>query len=269
MTDIPVVIMCGGSGTRFGNTLTKKELVDIGGRPLLWHVMRIFSAYGYNRFVLALGHMGDQVRRYFLEYEAMTRDTTIYLADAEPAENEGNGRSRLAFGGKYEHAPWEVTMVDTGLDTGRAARLLQLEPYLEKGRFFVAYGEAVANVNLQALVNFHTGHGKTATITGIRIASQYGKIEADGNGRVTEFQEKPELPYWVNGGFMLFESSFLELIRQNYHDGLMETDILPQLMATQNLMLFQHTGYWQSMKTLKDALKLKDDWQEGQPWKVW
>ncbi len=266
MSDIPVVIMCGGSGTRFGNTLTKKELVDIGGRPLLWHVMRIFSAYGYHRFVLALGHMGDQVRRYFLEYEAMTRDTTIYLADGP---NEENGRSRLTFGGGYEHDPWEVTLVDTGLETGRAARLLQLEPYLGNGRFFVAYGEAVANINLPELVAFHTEHGKMATITGIRIASQYGKIEADGNGRITEFQEKPQLPYWVNGGFMLFEPAFLDLIRQNYHASLMETDIMPQLMKTNNLMLYQHTGYWQSMKTLKDALKLKDDWQQNQPWKVW
>ncbi len=267
MSDIPVVIMCGGSGTRFGNTLTKKELVDIGGRPLLWHVMRIFSAYGHHRFVLALGHMGDQVRRYFLEYEAMTRDTTIYLADA--GVREGNGRSQLTFGGHYEHEPWAVTLVDTGLETGRAARLLQLAPYLGNGRFFVAYGEAVGNVNLHELTNFHMAHGKMATVTGIRIASQYGKIEANESGQVTEFQEKPELPYWVNGGFMLFEPSFLDLIRHNYHEGLMETDLMPQLMADQELMLFRHTGYWQSMKTLKDALKLKEDWQEGEPWKVW
>lgn len=265
MNDIPVVIMCGGSGTRFGNTLTKKELVDIGGRPLLWHVMRIFSAYGHNRFVLALGHMGDQVRRYFLEYEAMTRDTTIHLAGV----GEVNGRSRLSFGGEYEHDPWEITLVDTGLETGRAARLLQLERYLGNGRFFVAYGEAVGNVNLQALVEFHAQHGKMATITGIRIASQYGKIEADEDGHVTEFQEKPDLPYWVNGGFMLFEPAFLDLVRQNYREELMETDLMPQLMAAGNLMLFRHTGYWQSMKTLKDALKLKEDWQEFQSWQVW
>jgi glucose-1-phosphate cytidylyltransferase len=175
----------------------------------------------------------------------------------------------LRFESDDEHAPWQVTMVDTGLETGRAARLLQLAPYLGNGRFFVAYGEAVANINLQELVNFHTAHGKTATITGIRIASQYGKIEADENGRVTQFQEKPELPYWVNGGFMLFEPSFLHLIRQKHHPQLMETDLMPQLMAAQNLMLYPHTGYWQSMKTLKDALKLKEDWQQRQPWKVW
>jgi glucose-1-phosphate cytidylyltransferase len=265
MNDIPVVIMCGGSGTRFGDMLTKKELVDIGGRPLLWHVMRIFSAYGYNRFVLALGHLGDQVRRYFLEYEAMTRDTTIHLAYADT----DNGRSRLSFAGEFEHPPWDVTMVDTGLETGRAARLQRLAPYLGNGRFFVAYGEAVANINVQNLVNFHHQHGKLATITGIRFNSPYGKIEADANGRVTEFAEKPELPYWINGGFMLFETAFLDIIQQNYHEGLMETDLMPQLMTEGNLMLYQHAGYWQSMKTLKDARILKEDWQQKRPWQVW
>ncbi|MCP4359418.1 MAG: NTP transferase domain-containing protein [Chloroflexi bacterium] len=265
MPDIPVIILCGGQGTRMGNTLTKKELVDIGGRPLLWHVMRIFSAYGHNRFILALGHQGDQVRRYFLEYEAMTRDATIHLAN--PANDDG--RPHLTFEGEYEHPPWEVTMVDTGLDSGRAVRLLQLADYLGGGRFFAAYGEAVADIDLDALVQFHESHGKMATITGIRFSSQYGKIEADGDGRITQFEEKPKLPYWVNGGFMLFEPAFLDLIHQNYRPDLMETDIMPQLMHSGDLMLYQHTGYWQSMKTLKDALRLKDDWRQSKPWRMW
>jgi len=265
MSQIPVIILCGGQGTRMGDTLTKKELVDIGGRPLLWHVMRIFSTYGHNRFILALGHQGDQVRRYFLEYEAMTRDVTIHLAN--PANDDG--RSHLTFAGEYEHPPWEVSMVDTGLDSGRAVRLLQVADYLGGGRFFAAYGEAVANIDLDALLQFHESHGKMATISGIRISSQYGKIKADGDGRITQFEEKPELPYWVNGGFMLFEPAFLDLIRQNVRPDLMETDIMPQLMHSGDLMLYQHTGYWQSMKTLKDALKLKDDWQQSKPWRMW
>ena len=265
MENIPVVIVCGGQGTRMGNTLTKKELIDIGGRPLLWHVMRIFSAYGHNRFILALGHLGDQVRRYFLEYEAMTRDVTIQLA------NPGNGsrQSRLNFAGEYDHPPWEVVMVDTGLDVGRATRLLRVADYLGNGRFFVAYGEAVANINLNALVNFHASHGKMASITGIRFNSQYGKIEADENGQVTVFAEKPPLPHWINGGFMLFEPEFLDVIRENDRQGLMETDLMPQLIQQNQLMLYQHTGYWQSMKTLHDARVLKKAWQENRPWQVW
>jgi glucose-1-phosphate cytidylyltransferase len=259
--------MCGGQGTRMGNTLTKKELVDIGGRPLLWHVMRIFSAYGHNRFILALGHQGDQVRRYFLEYEAMSRDVTLHLG--------GTGEHQVRpYQGQYEHAPWEVTLVDTGLETGRAARLLKVADYLgggseSGGRFFVAYGEAVADIDLNALVAFHEAHGRLATITGIRRRSQYGLMTADDAGCVTDFQEKPLLPYWVNGGFMLFETAVLDLIRRHYRADLLETDILPHLIAQEQLRLYQHHGYWQSMKTLQDYNTLKEAWQSDQPWRVW
>lgn len=265
MSNIPVVIMCGGQGTRMGSTVTKKELVDIGGRPLLWHVMRIFSTFGYNRFILALGHQGDQVRRYFLEYEAMTRDATVHLA--RPGQEEA--RPQLTFAGDYDHAPWDVTMVDTGLNTGRAARLLRLRPYLRDGRFFVAYGEAVADINVNQLLAFHQEHGRLATITGIRFPSQYGKIMAEADGRVTIFEEKPLLPYWINGGFMVFETAVLDIIQSYNRDDLMETDIMPDLMAQEQLMLYKHTGYWQSMKTLKDAMTLNEAWRNNQPWKVW
>ena len=275
MTDIPVVIMCGGQGTRMGNTLTKKELVDIGGRPLLWHVMRIFSAYGHNRFILALGHQGDQVRRYFLEYEAMSRDVTIHLANGDNA----NGRPHLTYQGAYEHPPWEVTLVDTGLETGRGARLVKLADYLGDGpvaggsgaggRFFVAYGEAVANIDLAALLTFHEAHGALATVTGVQRHSQYGLMEADADGRVTLFQEKPLLPHWVNGGFMVFETAVLDILRQHYRDDLFETDIMPLLMAQAQLRLYRHHGYWQSMKTLQDYITLKEAWQTNQPWRVW
>ncbi len=265
MTDIPVVIMCGGQGTRMGNTLTKKELVDIGGRPLLWHVMRIFSAYGHNRFILALGHQGDQVRRYFLEYEAMSRDVTIHLANGD----NGDGRPHLTFQGDYEHPPWEVTLVDTGLETGRGARLVKLADYLHGDRFFVAYGEAVADIDLAALFAFHEAHGGWATVTGIQHHSQYGLIAADADGRVTHFEEKPLLPYWVNGGFMLFETAVLDTLRQHYREDLFETDIMPLLMAQGQLRLYRHHGYWQSMKTLQDYITLKEAWQANQPWRVW
>lgn len=265
MNNIPVVILCGGQGTRMGDTLRKKELIDIGGRPLLWHVMRIFSAYNHHRFLLALGHLGDQIRRYFLEYEAMTRDTTIHLASSD-----GDGRPHLTFQGEYLHTPWEVSMIDTGLETEKAARIARLADYLGNGRFFVAYGEAVAKIDLDQLVAFHESHGKPATITGIRFNSQYGKIEADEDGNVYGFIEKPRLPYWINGGFMLFENEVLRLIQKRLHNNLqLEGEILPFLAEQNELALYRHEGYWQSMKTLKDALVLKEAWQQDKPWQVW
>lgn len=249
-----------------GDTLTKKELVDISGRPLLWHVMRIFSHYGHHDFVLALGHLGEQVRRYFLEYEAMTRDVTLRLG--HPDNNEG--RTPLNFGDDLTHLAWNVSLVDTGLETEKASRIGRVAHFIaDADRFFVAYGEAVSDIDLDKLLAFHLEHGRVATISGIQVNFQYGVIEADAEGEVHGFAEKPPLPYWINGGFMIFERAALQLFQENdpYLD--LENEILPRLAAENQLMLYRHSGYWQSMKTLKDALTLKQDWQEREPWRVW
>lgn len=249
-----------------GDTLTKKELIDIGWRPLLWHVMRIFSSFELNHFVLALGHLGDQVRRYFLEYDAMTRDVTLRLAHPENRD----GKAPLIFGHQADHEAWHVTLVDTGLLTEKAGRLSRVRPYLAHcDRFIVAYGEAVADIDIENLLNFHTAHGKKATVTGIQVNFQYGMIEDNDAGVVTGFQEKPKLPYWINGGFMVFERDVLDLIPPDRAEAHLENDILPQLAEAQELMLYRHTGYWQSMKTLKDARTLQRDWETSAPWKRW
>ena len=249
-----------------GDTLTKKELIDIGGRPLLWHVLRIFSAHGHNHFNLALGHLGDQVRRYFLEYEMMSRNVTLTLAH----DKQGENRSNIEFGDRPNHDPWHITMVDTGLTTEKAARIGKLRPYLENcERFFVAYGEAVSDINLAELMAFHCAHGKLATVTGIQVNFQYGVIDSDGDGAVTGFQEKPKLPYWINGGFMIFERELLDMLKSGAETLHLENDILPNLARDNQLMLYKHKGYWQSMKTLKDALELKKAWESSAPWKVW
>ena len=262
----PVVILCGGQGTRMGDMLNKKELIDIGGRPLLWHVLRIFSAHGHNRFVLALGHLGDQVRRYFLEYEAMSRDVTLQLGHPENKD----GRSPLTFGDQLDHPAWEVTLVDTGLATEKGSRIGRLAPYLATAdRFVVAYGEAVANIDLPALFAFHHAHGKLATVTGIQVNFQYGVIEANDDNAVTGFAEKPPLPYWINGGFMIFERPVLDLLTADLDTLDLERTILPHLATQNELRLYRHTGYWQSMKTLNDARKLQTDWQEKRPWLIW
>ncbi len=158
--DIPVVIFCGGEGTRMrGGTLTKKELVEIGGRPIIWHVMRIYSAYGFRKFVLPLGYEAGQLRRYFLDYEAMTRDFTVRLGDRA---------GQIDFRGPEQHPEWEVSLVDTGLRTDKASRIARVADYLTADRFCVTYGDGVGDVDLAALLAFHAAHGKTATITAVQ-----------------------------------------------------------------------------------------------------
>jgi glucose-1-phosphate cytidylyltransferase len=263
--DIPVVTLCGGQGTRMrGDTLTKKELVEIGGRPIIWHVMRIYSAYGFNRFILTLGYEAEQLKRYFLEYEAMSRDFSVQLGG--PAEH--SGRPQLAFHGEVAHSLWDVMLADTGLHTEKASRLARVARHLDGERFFVTYGDGVGNIDLEALVAFHEEHGRMATITSVQVPFQYGVLEADAENRVTAYTQKPTLAHWINAGFMLFERRVLDLIdnADNVH---LEREILPRLVAQGELMLYRHTGFWRSMDTLKDTLLLEQLWEEQAPWKVW
>jgi glucose-1-phosphate cytidylyltransferase len=255
---IPVVILCGGQGTRMrGQTSLKKELVPIGGRPIIWHVMRIFSAHGCDRFLLALGYGADQLKRYFLDYNVLTHDITLTV---------GNGSNAVAVEPRADHPDWQVSLVDTGLHTEKAQRIAQVAHLLDGDRFFVAYGDDVSDVDLSALVAFHKAHGKMATITAVQVDLQYGVVEADEAGLVSGFVERPRLPYWINGGFMLFERAALDIIQR--HDNL-ETDVLPQLAQAGELMIYRHTGFWQSMNTMKDTLLLEQIWRDNPPWKVW
>ena len=308
--DIPVVIFCGGEGTRMrGGTLTKKELVEIGGRPIIWHVMRIFSAHGFNRFVLPLGYEAGQLRRYFLDYEAMTRDFTIRVGSPVLREGEGTpiplpmggvrkgseggegidplpnplpkgegtrdflsggaGTGKIAFRGLEQHSEWAVSLVDTGLKTDKAGRIARVAEYLTADRFFVTYGDGVGDVDIRALLAFHRAHGKLVTITAIQPKHyQYGTMDADEDGRVGGYVQYPELPYWINAGFMLFERATLDWMRGGDAQAL-ETGVLQELIAADQVMMYRHRGFWQSMDTLKDANDLERLWQRGAPWRVW
>jgi glucose-1-phosphate cytidylyltransferase len=259
--NIPVVIFCGGEGTRMrGGTLTKKELVEIGGRPIIWHVMRIYSAHGFNKFVLPLGYEAGQLRRYFLDYEAMTRDFTVRL---------GNHNGDIDFHGPEDHPEWEVSLVDTGLRTDKASRIARVASYLAAGRFCVTYGDGVGDVDLGELMDFHRAHGKLVTITAIQPRHyQYGTMEAGPDGQVREYIQYPELPYWINAGFMVFERAVLDHIPPGDHAAL-ETGLLQDLIAAGELMMYRHHGFWQSMDTLKDANDLEKAWTNGAPWKIW
>lgn len=259
--NIPVVIFCGGEGTRMrGGTLTKKELVEIGSRPVIWHVMRIFSAYGHNRFVLPLGYEAGQLKRYFLDYEPMVRDFTVTLGDvARP----------VTFHGLEEHPRWDVTLVDTGLRTDKASRVARVAPHLTGERFFLTYGDGVGDVDIAALLDFHVAHGRLATITAIQPRHyQYGTMDAAEDGHVREYVQYPELPYWINAGFMVFENRALEWM-QGGDNLALETGVLQDMVEAGEVMMYRHHGFWQSMDTLKDANELEQLWRQGAPWKVW
>jgi glucose-1-phosphate cytidylyltransferase len=261
---IPVIILCGGQGTRMrGQTLTKKELVRVGGQPIIWHVMRIFSAYGHNRFILTLGYEAEQIKRYFLDYNAMSRDFSISLG------NHTNKTNTIRLLTEIDHPTWELILADTGRYTEKASRIARVGRHIQSDRFFVAYGDDVSDVNLDQLLAFHKQHGKLATITGVQITLPYGIVEADETGQVTGFVERPPLPNWINGGFMLFERPVLEMMADG-DDVNLETEILPRLAAQGDLMIYRHTGFWQSMNTMKDNILLEKMWQEDNaPWKVW
>jgi glucose-1-phosphate cytidylyltransferase len=267
MNETPVIILCGGKGTRMrGQTLTKKELVRVGGKPILWHVMRIFSSYGHNRFILTLGYEAEQIKRYFLDYEALARDVQIDSSHSDGRHSDG--RAHIEYLSDVNHPPWRIAMIDTGLHTMKASRIGRVRSYLDGDRFFVAYGDDVSDVDLNALTSFHHQHGKLASLTSVQINLQYGVIEADDTGQVHGFVERPRLSQWINGGFFLFEKPVLDLIPSD-KDVNLEKDVLSQLAEMGELMAYRHEGFWQSMNTMKDNLLLEEMWQQGAPWKIW
>jgi glucose-1-phosphate cytidylyltransferase len=256
---IPVVILVGGQGTRMqGDTPTKKELVEVGGRPIIWHVMRIFAAFGHTHFILTLGYQGEALKHYFLEFEPMTRDFTLRLGDS----------GEIKYHQRNREEDWQVTLVDTGLLTEKASRIYRVSPYLNTDRFFVTYGDGVGDINLDALLSFHLNHGRLATLTGARARWQYGIVHADSAGQVSGFEQKPQMEYWINGGFMLFERAALDHMAggDNVH---LEREVLPALATDGQLMLYRHEGFWRSMDTFKEAQILDELWRREQPWKVW
>lgn len=260
MNDIPVVIFCGGEGTRMrGGTLTKKELVEIGGRPIIWHVMRIYSAYGFDRFILPLGYEAQQIRRYFLEYEAMTSDFTVRV---------GNQRE-VTYHKQHSHPDWEVSLIDTGLHTDKAGRIARIADYLTADRFCLTYGDGLSDVNISELLEFHGEHGRLGTVTAVKPAHyQYGVMEAESDGLVTRYEQYPSLPFWINGGFMVFEREALHYMAGG-DNAEFETGVLQDMIAAKEIMMYEHQGFWRSMDTLKDAIDLQAIWRTGAPWRSW
>jgi glucose-1-phosphate cytidylyltransferase len=231
-----VVVLCGGRGTRLQEHTHSipKALVEIGGRPILWHVVRIYAAQGVRRFILCTGYLGEMIER--------------FVADEAWPE------------------PVEIECVDTGLDTPTGGRIKRIEDRVE-GAFHATYADGVANIDLAALTEYHRGHGDLATVTVVRPHSQFGVAEVDGDGRVRGFAEKPQLDHWVNGGFFCFEHGALGYIAE---DSVLEREPLERLAGLGQLHAYRHEGFWECMDTYKDAVLLNDIWAAGgAPWKVW
>ena len=257
---LPVIFLVGGLGTRMGPDMEgrPKPLVEIGGRPILWHIMKVYAAYAHTHFILPLGHRGDLFRRYFVEYEALSHDFTFALG--QPGVR------------RYHHTnqeqDWQVTLMDAGLATNKGARVRKAAVHLAGDRFFVTYGDGIGDVDLAALLAFHRAHGKLATLTGYQPYSQYGVVDADEAGHVLQLQEKPRLTSWINAGFFVFERAALEYFAGD--DTLdLERQVLPRLTADGQLAMYRHTGFWASMYTFKEAQELGEIWERGAPWKIW
>ena len=257
--DLPVVMLVGGTGSRMGEETRgiPKPLVDIGGRPMLWHVMKIYAHYDHTKFIFPLGHNGEAFRRYFLDYEVLTHDVSFSLGSSDK-------RVYHNFGSERE---WHVTLFDAGLMTEKGARVRQAAERLQAQTFFVTYGDGIGDIDLDALTAFHDSHGKLATLTAFQPFSQYGVVDVDDHGVVSHLREKPRLPQWINAGFFVFERGVLDYLSGSQDD--LERDALPKLAADGELMMYRHTGFWASMDTFKDAQHLNDIWKSNAPWKVW
>jgi len=253
-----VAILAGGLGTRLSEETDRipKPMVEIGGRPILWHIMKCYGQAGFDHFVVALGYKGEVVKSFFLDYKYMSADLTIRTATGDVTAHHG------------DHDAWTIDLVDTGPTTSTAGRVRRLASWLPDERFALTYGDGVADIDLKALVDFHERHGKLATITAIRPPSRFGGLVLDGDV-VGEFVEKPQIGEgWVNGGFMVLERAILDRITGDEES--FESDVLEGLADDGELMAYRHESFWQSMDTLRDVRTLNEQWAGGAPpWKTW
>ncbi len=256
-----VVILCGGRGSRLSEetVLKPKPMVEIGGKPILWHIMKIYSYYGYNRFILALGYLGECIKRYFYEYRILSSDFTLTMDPHKPPQIHS----------MPEHNDWEITFVDTGLDTLKGGRIKRLERYITSANFHLTYGDGVANVDIGKLYDFHISHNSIGTVTVVRPPSRFGELILSGDKAVS-FEEKPQLGTGaINGGFFVFRREFMRYLTTDI-DCDFEFGALQKLAQDGELRAYNHEGFWQCMDNARDRDYLNKLWNSNQAdWKVW
>lgn len=233
---IKTIILCGGMGTRLKEEteFKPKPMVEIGGRPILWHIMKIYAHYGFRDFILALGFKGDYIKDYLDKQKYLISDFTVIFSD-------------------------------TGLETPHGERVLKLKKYINDDLFMVTYGDGVADININKLVEFHKSKGKIATITGVHPISRWGLVKIDDDDFITQFDQKPSLYDYVNGGFMVFNKKFFDFLKP----GDMIEDALARLIPQKEVALYRHESFWYGMDTYRDFLLLNKLWREEPKWKIW
>lgn len=256
-----IVILCGGLGTRLREETEyrPKPMVNIGNRPILWHIMKIYAKYGHKEFILSLGYKGEMIKEYFYHYEIMNNDVTLELGHPE----------KICIHQCHEENGWQVTLADTGEKALKGARLKKVEKYITGDEFMMTYGDGVADIDITALLVFHRSHGKLATVTGINPASRFGELKIKGE-RVEAFCEKPEAGSGlISGGFFVFNKGIFDYLSTDDNCDL-EIGPLEKIAREGQLMVYKHTGSWACMDTLRDMDYLNKLWEENKAfWKIW
>jgi glucose-1-phosphate cytidylyltransferase len=254
-----VVILAGGKGTRLREETDHrpKPMIEIGGRPILWHIMKLYAHHGFTEFVICLGYKGDVIRDYFLNYEARNADVTVTL-----------GKRAVELHGTVAESGWKVTLAETGDETLTGGRVKRVAQYLDGDEFMVTYGDGVADADITALLSHHRAQGRQATVTAVHPGSRFGELAIDGSS-VRIFQEKPQVHEgWINGGFFVFQRGVIGRISGD--DDSLESGLLTRLARENELTVYQHGGFWQCMDTFREFQLLNGQWESGRaPWAVW
>jgi len=256
-----VVILCGGMGTRLKEETEykPKPMVEIGDKPILWHIMKLYAHYGINDFVLSLGYKGEIIKEYFYNYEILSNDFTIKLGIKKNIEIHSNNAEK----------DWRITLADTGDKSLKGARLKRVQRYVDDDQFMMTYGDGIANVDIENLLEFHQNHGELATVTGINPSSRFGELKIKDD-QVESFSEKPKNDDgFINGGFFVFNRGIFDYLSENENCDL-EIGPLEKIAAEGQLMVYKHRGFWACMDTIRDMEYLNKLWREGQAaWKIW
>lgn len=258
-----VVILCGGQGTRIRDVADNipKPMIPIGNYPILWHIMKSYSTQGFNEFILCLGYKSQVIKDYFMNYEAHTSDFTINLGD----------KNSIQFHNKVNEQDWKITFAETGLNAMTGSRVRKIKKYIKVDEpFMLTYGDGLSDVNISELINFHKAHGKALTLTGVRPAGRFGEIMTDNDGRIIEFNEKPQATEGkINGGFFVCNYSLFDYLGDS-EDLVFEQEPMKKLVKANELMQFNHDGFWQPMDTYREYILLNSLYDNNKaPWVIW